>query len=164
MLAREVGIFVVQKLLKDCRVNSKRRSFRTEVPMRQLWLCIVLTVLATALISCGNSSNKLESISISPATAAAKNYANGEVQFTASGMYSNGQEVKPLAVLWSNGPPWLMQPWAIQIDRNGVASCVSAPAGTYEVWAGAPINPDIPLSGMNQSTPQVNSTAALTCP
>ena len=131
--------------------------------MRQLPLIFILTVFVIVLLSCGNSSDKLQSISVTPATADAKDYANGQVQFAASGMYSNGREVKPLAVLWTGGSPWVMQPWAIQIDGNGLASCVSA-VGTFEVWAVAPINANIPLSAMNQSTPQVSGTAQLTCP
>lgn len=132
--------------------------------MRLLWLFLVPVILAVALISCGTSSNKLESISVSPLMADAKDYTNGYVQFTASGIYTNGKEMDQLEVLWSGGPPWVTEPWSIQIDRNGVASCVSAPVGTYKVWAVAPINPGTPISGMNQSTPQVSATAQLTCP
>jgi len=124
---------------------------------------LFLASIAITLLSCGNS-NKLQSISISPASADAKDYPNGQVQFTAVGTYANGSQVKPLTVLWSPGAPWLALPAAVQLDSNGVASCGNVPAGTYPVWAGAPIDPHTPVSGMNQSTPLVNGTAHLTCP
>jgi len=155
----------IQRLSGRSRVNIiQRRLFCSEAAMRTLWLFLAPLLLAILLISCGSNSNKLQSISVTPANADAKDYANGQVQFTASGMYSNGKQVKPLSVLWSAGPPWLMEPWAIEVNSDGTASCVSAPAGTYSVWAGAPTNADTPLSGMNQSTPQVSGTALLTCP
>lgn len=133
------------------------------ITMRIFLSSLVLLSIALALVSCGNS-NKLQSMSLTPATADAKDYANGQVQFTATGTYTNGSQVKPLAVLWSPGPPWTISVWAIQLDSTGVASCGIAPAGTYPVWAGAPIDPHTPVSRLNQATPMVSATAHLTCP
>lgn len=131
--------------------------------LRLLLPLLILGCLALALISCG-STNKLQSISITPATADAKGFPNGKVQYTAAGTYTDGTQVKPLTVLWSPGPPWIMTPWAIQVNGDGVASCGTSPAGTYPVWAGAPTNASTSVSSMNQSTPMVTATAQLICP
>jgi hypothetical protein len=131
--------------------------------LRLLFPLLALTSLALALISCGSSNTKLQSISIAPATADAKDYTNGQVQYTAAGTYDDGTQVKPLTVLWSPGPPWVA-PRPIQVNGNGIASCGTSPAGTYPVWAGAPISQGTQVSMMNQSTPMVTATAQLTCP
>ena len=125
---------------------------------------LLLAAYAIALLSCGSSSNKLQSVTITPATADARNYPNGQVQFTATGTSSNGRQVKPLTALWSPGPPWTIQPFVIVVDNNGLASCGSVPAGTYQIWAGAPSDPNTPVSSMKQGTPSVSGTAQLTCP
>jgi len=134
--------------------------------MLKLWhllSSLFLAGIAIALVSCG-TNNKLQSISVTPATANAKDYAVGRVQFTAAGTYTNGSQVKPLTVLWSPGPPAVVQPAMVVVDNNGVASCGSVPPGTYPVWAGAPADPHIAVSSMNQSTPTVSGEAQLTCP
>jgi|SRR5215467_7510864 len=131
--------------------------------LRLLFPSLALAFLALALISCGSSSKKLQSISITPATADAKDFTNGQVQYTAAGTYSDGSQVKPLTVLWSPGPPWVA-PRPILVNDNGLASCGTAPAGTYPVWAGAPNDLSTPVSRMNQSTPMATATAQLTCP
>lgn len=131
--------------------------------LRLLTPFFAVTCVALALISCG-SSKKLQSIAITPATADAKDYPNGQVQYTAAGTYTDGSRVKPLTVLWSPGPPWLMMPWSVQVNANGVASCGTSPAGTYPVWAGAPTNMSTSVSSMNQTTPMVSATAQLLCP
>jgi hypothetical protein len=138
-----------------------------EVAMGRLRLLIpslALTFLALALISCGSSSKKLGSISITPAVADAKDFPNGQVKYTAAGTYSDGSQVKPLPVMWSAGPPWVATSWDVKVDGNGIATCGTSPAGTYPVWAGAPTSVSTSVTMMNQSTPMVTATAQLTCP
>jgi len=132
--------------------------------LRPLFPSLALTSLGLALISCGTSSAKLKSISITPAIADAKDFSNGQVQYTAAGTYSDGSQVKPLMVLWSAGPPWVVTSWDVQVNGNGIASCGASPAGTYPIWAGAPISQSTTVPMMNQSTPMVTATAQLTCP
>ncbi len=117
----------------------------------------------SALVSCG-SSNTLQSISISPASADAQNSPNGQVQFAATGTYANGSHVKPLTVEWSPGDPSTAHPWTTPVDSNGVASCGAAPAGTYPIWALAPADLNTPVSAMKQGTALVTGTAQLICP
>jgi hypothetical protein len=101
----------------------------------------------------------LQSVSISPAT------ASGQVQFAATGTYSDGSKVTPLTALWSDNNPWVQNNIVpkISLDANGMASCPTV-AGTYSIWATAPVDPQIPLSQMGAATLEVHGTAQLTCP
>jgi hypothetical protein len=132
-----------------------------------VFLCSIPLLIAFFMLACGSSS-QLQSVSISPATADAKDYANGQVQFTATGTQKDGSQVKPLTALWTPAPPWSLtpqQPWpAITLDSTGLASCGSANPGTYTIVATAPVDPHFPLSQMTMSTPQVGGAATLTCP
>ena len=58
-----------------------------------LW---VVTLSLLAMLGCGNS--KLTSVNLSPAAADAQNFPGGQVQFTATGTYSNSSKVVPLTV------------------------------------------------------------------
>ncbi len=55
-------------------------------------LFLFLLVLAAAItLACGSSPSPdrlLQSVTVAPATAAAQDYPNGQVQFTATGFYS----------------------------------------------------------------------------
>ena len=120
------------------------------------------------ILACGLNHHQLQSITISPATADANDYPNGQVQFTATGTYIDGTHVKPLAAVWTPAPPWSetpQQPWpAITLDGTGLATCGSANPGTYMIVATAPVDPHFPLSQMTMTTPQASGAALLTCP
>lgn len=134
--------------------------------MRKLYVSLaafLLVVTATSVVACGNT-RKLKSITIDPASADARNFPTGQIQFTASGTYTDGSKINPLSVVWSGGQPWTLMPWIIQLDSNGLASCGNAQAGTYSVFATAPLDTSFPVSQMNMSTPQLTATAQLTCP
>lgn len=134
--------------------------------MRKLYpsvKALLVVVSVASVLGCG-SSRKLKSIIINPATADAQQYPGGQVQFTASGTYTDGSKVNPLPVKWSGGQPWTQMPWIIQLDSNGLASCGNAQSGVYNVFATAPLDPSSPVSQMNMSTPQLTATAQLTCP
>jgi hypothetical protein len=107
----------------------------------------------------------LVSISISPATASAQTSKDGEVQFVATGTYSDGRVVTPLAVIWGFHAPWveIPDPVGISIDlKSGLAQC-SGYTGTKDILAIAPIDPSVPLNTMSVGTPIVSATAHLTC-
>lgn len=127
------------------------------------FIALLLMVAAASVLGCG-SSRRLKSITITPASADAQNFPGGQVQFTASGTYSDGSKVNPLSVVWSGGQPWSKMPWIIQLNSDGLASCGNAQSGTYSVFATAPLDVNVPLSQMNMSTPQLSTTAQLTCP
>jgi hypothetical protein len=106
---------------------------------------------------------RLESISISPAAASAQN--PGEVQFVATGTYSDGRVVTPLPVLWGFHAPWILIPDRedVSIDgRSGLAQCLGY-KGTETVLAIAPVDPSVSLNMVNVGTPSVWANAQLTC-
>jgi len=120
-----------------------------------------LSLLGT--LGCGN--NSLTSVSLSPAVADAQNFPGGQVQFAATGTYSNSSKVVPLTnVTWCIGSAAGMCNGniaaAASVNGNGLAQCLPGAAGMVTVIAGSggrQLNPD----GAHQLT--VFGTAQLTC-
>lgn len=129
-----------------------------------------LVLLAAFALSCGSSMNSnsdrmLQSISLSPATADARDYPGGQVQFTATGFYTaNPRTVTPLAAGW--GSCFQNAPTSdVTVSSAGMAQCISGAAGTYTVFA------DDASSSVNCTAItacgggcQVSGSAQLTCP
>lgn len=108
---------------------------------------LCLMVLATG---CGSSTPRtLQSMTASPVTADAKDFANGRVKFTATGTYNQPPTtVTPLPVTaWSVNPTTIAT-----IDANGVAECLPGQVGTVKI--------EIAIAG---DGPLMN-VAQLTCP
>jgi len=137
----------------------KRLTFLFSGPM------LILAALATS--GCGNS-RQLQSIAVSPASADAKAYPNGQVPLTATGTYSKPPSQVQLTskdVVWCAGvtsgacygniaPP-------VTVDQNGLAKCSPTFVGTATVLAGtspAVVNPD------EGSQLKIFGSAQLTCP
>jgi hypothetical protein len=119
------------------------------------------------LTSCGGGSSRvLDSISISPNPAVAK---DGTVQLVATGTFSSApMTVTPLPVDWSQSPcdnlcnaatPAVIGP--ISVNTAGVATCAKGWTGTAPVQATAPKDPTLPPD--TQNVPTVRGTANLTC-
>jgi hypothetical protein len=51
-------------------------------------LFLVLPIIALGIVGCA-SSRQLQSVTLSPASADAQNFPNGQVSFTATGAFSN---------------------------------------------------------------------------
>lgn len=132
----------------------------------------ILAVVASLALSCGansdpSSSRQLLSITLSPATADAKDYPDGQVQFTATGHYNSAPyTVAPLSAGW--GTCYQEATTSdISVNRTGLAECASGAVGTYTVWAN-----DVPYPlGANCLAMTacgggcfVAGTAQLTCP
>lgn len=122
-----------------------------------------LVLIALTMLACGSGNRQLQSLSISPAT------ASTQVQFTAMGTFSGSSHPAAVNALWWANPPWTSPPTTvpsvITLSSSGLAQCNSfAPAGTYMIWAVAPVDPRVPLSQVSMTTPQVVATAQLTCP
>ena len=141
-------------------------------------VCIAFLGFAAWIgLACG-SSRKLESITVSPASADAQNYPNGEVPFVATGHYnSSPTTVTPLQAIWGaalyqdeNGT---MVPTngAVSVDTNGVARCGANASGTYSIaasvqlpYSGPPPPCPSPTYSNMASCPNVVGIAQLTCP
>jgi hypothetical protein len=102
-------------------------------------LCTVfLGTLAFSTLACGNSSSQreLQKVNVSPTSADAQNYPNGQVQFTAAGTYNTSPvTVTPLQASWGvalNGLPST----GVSIKSDGVAQCADGAApGVYSIGA-----------------------------
>ena len=122
---------------------------------------VFLTLVLTA---CGG--HQLQSVSINPAMADAKDYANGQVQFTATGNF-NGQPPQPLKpplITWCTGSNGMCAGLVIQgaaVDQNGLAKCYPNFAGTATIMAGTYTPPTHPDAG---PTLKIFGVAQLTCP
>lgn len=135
---------------------------------------VALVVAASLALSCGSSADPqasgdpLLSITVSPAAADAKDYPNGQVQFSATGYYStNPSQAVPVSHPgW--GSCYQNQPTsAVTVSSTGLAQCSTGAVGTYAVWADAPPNPDGPnCLAINACGGGcfVVGTAQLTCP
>jgi hypothetical protein len=128
-----------------------------------------LVLLAAFALSCGGNSSSdrvLQSITLSPATADARDYPGGQVQFTATGFYNvDPKTVTPLTAGW--GSCYQNAPTSeVTVSSAGIAQCAGGAAGTYTVFAD-----DISGSGANCTAItacgggcQVSGSAQLTCP
>ena len=133
---------------------------------------LALVVAAWLTLSCDARSqdqNPLQSVTLSPATADAQDYVNGQVQFIATGYYVNpSRTVTPLSATWGvcyqNAATS-----AISVTSTGSAQCASGVVGTYSVWASdpMPLGPGVyncPASTACGGGCTVQATAHLTCP
>jgi hypothetical protein len=125
--------------------------------------CVPLILIALMMLAC-SGNRQLQSITVAPASADAMN-SNGEVQFTATGTYSDGSKVSPLTALWTINSPWVLTPVPIgvSVDSAGLGQCTGY-VGTVTIFATAPADPGKPLAKMTMTTKQVSATAQLTCP
>jgi hypothetical protein len=145
--------------------------------MARLLSFSALTILATAaivLLGCG-SSRQLQSVTISPATADAKNFPGGQVPFTATGTFNKPPSPTQLTsqdVVWCYaGQSDIANPTAgtcagniaqyASVDQNGVAQCVPQFQGTVIILAGT----GGPSGNPDGGTPlKIFGSAQLTCP
>jgi len=123
-------------------------------------------VFATS--GCG-SGRQLQSVVVAPATADAKNYANGQVPLTATGTYNKPPSPVQLTspdIVWCAGTSdgfcdGFVVPSVI-VDQNGVAQCSPLFVGTATVLAGTQL-PTM-VVGDGGSKLEVFGSAQVTCP
>lgn len=133
------------------------------------WM-FTLGVAACVLLACGSPARQVQSITLSPATADAQNYPNGQVPFLATGYYNSAPTtVSPLQANWGAASGSLPANGAVTIDANGVAQCSAGASGTYTIgaWVNLPVKgtPPCPLFPYGTaSCSHVLGTAKLTCP
>ena len=122
--------------------------------------------LGTISLALGCGSNRLTSVTVSPAAADARNFSNGQVQFTASATYSGSSHPVPANNLsWcigsSSGTCNGNIASAATVNGSGVAQCVSSSSATVTVIAGSGGPVTMPDTGHQFA---VFGTAQLTCP
>ena len=131
-----------------------------------------LGLAACVVLACG-SGRKLETITVTPASADALDYPDGKVPFIATGHYSSSpMSVTPLhATGWgaASGQVVGSPTNDVSVDANGVAQCNAGASGTYIVgaWVDLPYHgqpPPCPITLFGESCPNVIGTAQLTCP
>lgn len=144
---------------------------------------VLLGCAASLLLACGGSDpsdpHPLQSITVNPASADAKDYPSGQVPFLATGHYNSPPTtVTPLQANWAavseqivNGVLTLGPvTTAVSIDHTGVAQCAAGAAGTYAVIAWDLQDPTLKVTCASMTDfgePGCNAaqaTAQLTCP
>lgn len=118
----------------------------------------LFSLVALTLAGCGNSH--LKSVTVTPATADAKNFPGGQVQFTATGKpvpVKNVQWCVGSATGFCNGNVAS----AATVDGNGLASCTGVLNGTSIILAGTTNSMGMPDQGGQLN---IFGTAKLTCP
>ena len=125
--------------------------------------------LAALLISACGSNRQLESVTLNPASADAKNYPNGQVPFIATGTFSKPPSPVQLTtsdVMWcfgdaNGGCAGYVAPY-VSVDQNGIAQCSTTYVGTATILAGTPSK----VMVMADAGPQLKvfGSATLTCP
>jgi hypothetical protein len=135
-----------------------------------LGLLAFLVALATLISSCSssdpNSGRVLYSISVTPATADAQTFPNGQVTFTASGMFSVAPSPAALTfaapyagqfnVANPTNPPESIATVVSTGDSSVTVQCAPGATGTVQVVASAFAN--------NGTNTVVTGSAQLTCP
>jgi hypothetical protein len=127
---------------------------------------LALVLVASFALSCGAGQGQLQSITLSPVTADAENYPNGQVPFTATGRYVNPPyTVTPQSATWvacqQNGPITT----EVSLTQGGVAQCAIGAAGTYSInaWDADKIEP-CAINACGILVCAIVGTAQLTCP
>ena len=130
---------------------------------------LALVLAASFALSCGARSqgqDPLQSITLSPATADAQDYPDGQVQFTATGFYTDPpRTVTPLSAMW--GTCYQNAPTSeVSVTSGGVAQCAPGAVGTYTVWANDPPSPNVGCLAITACGGGcfVVGSAQLTCP
>jgi hypothetical protein len=131
----------------------------------------VLVVAAAITLACGSSSSHIpQTVTVSPATADAQDFPDGQVQFTATAYYNTmPTPVNNASATWTACVTTNSQPTnGVTINTSGLAQC-SGGSGTYMIDAfvpdpsfhGACAEVTLPCGG---SCGGVVGSAKLTCP
>ncbi|HXM09460.1 MAG TPA: hypothetical protein VN946_05890 [Terriglobales bacterium] len=131
---------------------------------------VAMIAAASLAMSCGASQeqSQLRSITLSPATADAQNYPDGQVPFAATGHYVNpSQTITPQTANWvacqQNAPTT-----QVSVTTSGVAQCTKGATGTYSITAWDTVNTpgtvNCPAMTACGGGCTAAATAQLTCP
>lgn len=117
----------------------------------------LLAGIEFAASGCGSGSPRLlQSVSVTPASADAHTFPNGQVQFTALGSYNHPPSPSPITESgWS-----LSDPNIATISQSGLAQCNAGASGVVTVKASA----SGPCTGTGCTAVMLSGTAQLSCP
>ena len=140
--------------------------------LRFILSSVALLVSAALSLYCNSiPAHQLQSITLTPASADASSYPNGEVQFVASGHYNIAPlTVTPLPATWGTCTQQFATTTAVSVTQNGLARCTSDAVGTYTVWVNDPISElpgqvyNCPAQGACGGGCVIQANAQLTCP
>ena len=118
---------------------------------------LLLTGMSLLTSGCGSDNPRLlQSISVSPASADAHSFPDGQVQFMVIGIYSQPPSPSPTtASQW-----FLSEPNLATISQSGVAQCIPGASGVVTVKAIVPA----PCRGTGCTSAIFSGTAQLSCP
>lgn len=162
ILLRYAQLFHPSRVVIAGEVSMSRYTFL-------LWI-FTLVVAGWITLACGNSPRRIQSITVSPATAQAQSYPNGQVPFVATGYYNSApMTVTPLQANWGAAAGTLPANGAVTVDSNGMAQCAAGVSGTYSIgaWVNLPVNGTPPCPSFAYGAASCNhvlGTAKLTCP
>ncbi|MGC2364360.1 MAG: hypothetical protein WA555_05030 [Candidatus Sulfotelmatobacter sp.] len=130
---------------------------------------LALVLPASSALSCGASpqgQDPLQSITLTPASADAQAYPNGQVQFIATGHYIDpSRTVTPLSARW--GTCYQQASTSeVSVTAAGVAQCKPGAVGTYTIWADDPPSSDVECLAITACGGGcfVAGSAQITCP
>jgi|SRR5579859_1877394 len=131
---------------------------------------LLLILVAAITLACGSASSSnrlLQSVTVSPTTADAQDFPNGQVQFTATGFYTaKPSPVTPLSTSWGACFQGATTTGVLIDSNTGVAHCAAGAVGTYTVFTE---NFAAASGGCGATTACgdgcfITGTAQLTCP
>src|SRR5215469_18369254 len=123
-----------------------------------------LLLAGIELVGCGNGGpRRLQSVSVTPASADAQSFLNGQVQFTAVGTYSQPPSPAPIAPPGPGSAPlWGLSDLHIAtINQGGLAQCKAGALGVVTVRATVCCAPCI---GTECTAAFLVGNAKLSCP
>ena len=124
-------------------------------------LFTVLAFLTLHIAGCSSMNSttdrRLQTITLTPATATGHDSSTGQISFTATGVFNAAPSpVTPLSVSsWQVSDPAIAS-----VNDAGIAQCNAGAMGTATVKAMAPSGSDMP----GTTATLVTGTAQLTCP
>ena len=136
----------------------------------RIFAAIFLAGVALQALGCGsgsmmNSNRVLQSMTISPAMADAQNFANGRVQFTATGVFNKPPSPQQVTFQPPFSGGWSLTATGAQpvatMSATGLAQCVPGAVGTETVVASASANAAM---GTGATGVMVQASTTLTCP
>ena len=97
----------------------------------------LLVFTIAAMVACaGNPQRHLLSVAVTPSTASAQDFPNGQVPFTAVGSFDKSPSPATLNPAVLDAFPIPNPPDAVSIDQNGVAQCKAGFTGTVSLRGG----------------------------